>query len=361
MVYALCVTVELTSESMIDRFLDAFEGVHAVSNDPSREPGTLSYEVLRTNDDPKTVVILERFCNQSDHKVTHCSSPAFQAFGKWLRGEAQNDAAEGGRVVAKVSSRHFVSSGKAVDIEGNVVPVPEGIKKFSRVQRVVRHAFPMAASDSAAENADVPPQKFKFQNVTNGVLVFGGARKGSKPDYMEASRVVGETIGKAGRPLVYGGGTVGVMGQVAQAALDAGSEVIGVIPEALFPRELSGECIGNVVVTQDMAERKNIMFAASSTVISLPGGVGTLDELFETITLFQLNYLRHKICLLNTCGFYDPLIALLQSQIDEGFVDSAIFDYIYVHNGKPEDVLESIEKFPLAPAAAPLNWNKKEE
>lgn len=356
MVYAVCVTIELTSESMIDRFLDAFEGLHAVSNDPSRQPGTLSYEIFRANDDPKTIVLIERFCKQSDHKITHFNCEVAQVFGRWLRGDAQNDNAEGGRVVAKVSSRHFVSSGKAVDINGNDVPVPEGIKKFSRVQRVVRTAI----TDDDKKNAS-SPQQFKYQNVTNGVLVFGGARKGNKPEYMEASRIVGETIGKSGRPLVYGGGTVGVMGQVAQAALDAGSQVIGVIPEALFPRELSGECIGNVVVTLDMAERKSIMFAASSTVISLPGGVGTLDELFETITLFQLNYLRHKICLLNTCGFYDPLMTLLQHQVDTGFVDKSIFHYIYLHNGKPEDVLDAIEKFPLAPAAAPLDWSKKEE
>lgn len=355
MVYALCVTVELTSEAMIDRFLDAFEGVHAVSNDPSLEPNTLSYEILRTNDDPKTLCILERFRCQNDHKVVHTSSAAFQAFRAWLNGDAQKDDAEGGRVVAKVSSRHFVSSGKAVDIAGNDVPVPEGIKRFSQVERIVRNKVATAACDPTK------PQTFKYTPVTGGVLVFGGARGGSKPDFLEAAAGVGAAIGKSGRPFVYGGGTVGVMGKAAEAAIANGAQVVGVIPEALFPRELSGNCIGTVVVTQDMSERKNIMFAASSSIIALPGGVGTLDELFEAITLFQLNYLRHKICLMNTCGFYNPLIELLKSQVEFGFVEKTVFDYILVYNGKPEDVLVEMEKFPLSPPAAPLKWKRSEE
>ena len=354
MVYALCVTVELTSESMVDRFLDAFEGVHAVSNDPAMEPNTLSYEILRTCDDPKTLCILERFRSQADHQKCHKLSQAFQAFGEWLRGDAQRDDLEGGRVVASLSSRHFVSSGEAVDINGNQVVVPEGLKNFSKVERVVRERKPPI--DESAKN----PQAFKYQPVQGGVLVFGGARPGSKPDYLEAAAACGAAIGKSGRTFVYGGGTVGVMGKAAQSALDNGGKVVGVIPEALFPRELSGNCIGTVVVTQDMAERKNIMFAASSTVISLAGGVGTLDELFEAITLFQLNALRHKICLMNTCGYYEPLLALLQKQVEEGFVDKTVFDYLYVHNGKPEDVLEGLEKFPLSSAQAPLKWKRDE-
>lgn len=354
MVYALCVTVELTSESMIDRFVDAFEGVHAVSNDPSLEPNTLSYELLRTNDDPKTLCILERFRSQHDHKNVHTSSPAFQAFRSWLGGEAQSDNAEGGRVVAKVSSRHFVNAGKAVDINGNDVPVPEAVKKLSRVERVVRNKEKSAVCDSSK------PETFKYTPVTGGVLVFGGARGGNKPEFLQDAAGVGKAVGESGRPFVYGGGTVGVMGKAAESALANGAQVVGVIPEALFPRELSGNCIGTVVVTQDMSERKNIMFAASSFVISLPGGVGTLDELFEAITLFQLNALRHKICLMNTCGYYDAMIALLKSQVENGFVDKSIFDYFLVYNGKAEDIMKALAEFPLAPPAAPLKWTRDE-
>lgn len=366
MVYALTVVVELTSVAALPRFVAAFEALHTVSNSPNHEPGCLSYELLRANDDPKTVIILERFVDQDAHKTVHRSSGPFQAFSVWLRGEAMRADLEGGPIVAKVTGRHFVSSGECLTTENEKVEISEELVRLSKVERVVRIDVAKAAiapaataAAAAAAPALVDPASFAYKPVCDGVLVFGGARNGAKPEYVEAAEMVGASVGATKRPFIYGAGNVGVMAAAARGAQAAGSKIIGIIPEALFPRELSGDCFGTVVVTQDMNERKRLMFAASSSIICLPGGVGTLDELFEAITLFQLNAIRHKIMLVNVAGFFDPLVALLQRMIAEGFVEEKIFNYIHIYNGNPAEAMAALEAMHLSPPAAALCWKKQ--
>lgn len=366
MVYALTVVIELTSAAQLPRLVAAFAPLHAVSNDPAREPGCMSYELLRANDCEKTVIILERFANQHAHKETHRASRPFQAFSAWLRGEAMRDDLPGGRIVQSVNGRHFVSAGKCTAADGTTaVEIPADILRLSRVERVVRRDVDGAGKplEGAAEGASslVDPASFRYEQITDGVLVFGGARDGARKEYCEVAHNIGVAIGKAGRRVVYGGGTVGVMCKIALAAQANGSpQIIGIIPEALMPRELSGDCIGTVVVTADMNERKRVMFAASSSIICLPGGVGTLDELFEALTLVQLNAIKHKIVLVNACGFFDPVVALLQHQIQEGFVDKSVLDYFILYNGGGADVMDKLEAMPAPKAAAQLDWSKRE-
>lgn len=120
--------------------------------------------------------------------------------------------------------------------------------------------------------------------------------------------------------IVYGGGSVGLMGAMADAALAAGGEVYGVIPQALAARELGHADLTELIVTPDMHTRKATMARLSDAFIALPGGYGTLDELFEIITWSQLGFLHKPIALLNVEGFFDPLVAMIDHATREGFV-----------------------------------------
>jgi uncharacterized protein (TIGR00730 family) len=152
------------------------------------------------------------------------------------------------------------------------------------------------------------------------VCVFTGSRPGNKPDYAAAARELGSAIAAGGGGLVYGGASVGVMREVADAVLGAGGEVIGVIPRALVDREVAHHGLTELRVVDTMHVRKATMAELSDGFIALPGGFGTLDELFEILTWAQLGMHRKPIGLVNVSGFWDPLIALVQHMVDEGFV-----------------------------------------
>lgn len=137
--------------------------------------------------------------------------------------------------------------------------------------------------------------------------------------YREAATVLGAAIGQAGLELVYGGGRVGMMGLVADAALAAGAPVIGVIPTGLHNKEIAHAGVSNLVVVPDMQERKRQLFALSDAVAVLPGGLGTLDEAFEAITLRQLGFLQKPIVLVDTLEYWRPLLALVDRVIASGF------------------------------------------
>lgn len=137
---------------------------------------------------------------------------------------------------------------------------------------------------------------------------------------MESARTLGEAIAARGWRLVYGGGSVGLMGAVASAVFDAGAEVLGVLPQALVSKELAGKTIGELLLVETMHERKVQMAHASDAFVALPGGFGTLDELFEMITYGQLGVHRKPLGLLNVRGYYDPLLAMIDHMLGEGFV-----------------------------------------
>lgn len=151
------------------------------------------------------------------------------------------------------------------------------------------------------------------------LCVFCGSSLPPEPAYREAATALGAAIGRAGAELVYGGGRIGLMGLVADAALAAGAKVIGVIPAGLHNREIAHAGLSDLVVVPDMQERKREMFALSDAVAVLPGGFGTLDEAFEAITLRQLGFFQKPIVLVDTLGYWQPLLALVDRVVASGF------------------------------------------
>jgi uncharacterized protein (TIGR00730 family) len=158
------------------------------------------------------------------------------------------------------------------------------------------------------------------------VCVFCGSRPGNSPAYVQSARELGQGIGAAGWQLVYGGGDVGLMGIVADAALQAGAEVIGVIPQRLLDREVGKRGVTELAVTQTMYERKQRMVERSGAFVVLPGGLGTLDELLEVITLRQLGYHDSPIVIVDIDGYWAPCLELLEKVIETGFADASARD-----------------------------------
>ncbi len=154
------------------------------------------------------------------------------------------------------------------------------------------------------------------------ICVYCGSRHGHLPSYRDAAVALGSAIAARGWRLVYGGGNVGLMGTVADAALAAGGEVIGVIPERLLAREVGHQDLTQLHVVQTMHERKQRMAELADAFIALPGGIGTLEELFEVWTWRHLGYHDQPIGLLNVAGFYDPLLAFLRQAEGAGFIDA---------------------------------------
>ncbi|MFM8247095.1 MAG: TIGR00730 family Rossman fold protein [Burkholderiaceae bacterium] len=155
------------------------------------------------------------------------------------------------------------------------------------------------------------------------LCVYCGSAAGHDPVYAKAARELGLAIAQRGMSLVYGGGHVGLMGIVADAALAAGAKVTGVIPTALMDSEVGHTQLTELRVVKDMHERKALMAELADGFVALPGGIGTLEELFEVMTWLQLGYHRKPVGLLNTQGFYDDLLRMLNKQRDTGFLKPA--------------------------------------
>jgi uncharacterized protein (TIGR00730 family) len=152
------------------------------------------------------------------------------------------------------------------------------------------------------------------------VCVFCGSSPGSRPVYAEAARRMGETLVARGVTLVYGGGRVGLMGEIARAALAAGGRVVGVIPRALLRKELVYEDLTELHVVESMHERKALMAERSEAFIAMPGGYGTLEEFCEVLTWAQLGFHHKAVALLNVAGYFDGLLALFDHAVTEQFV-----------------------------------------
>lgn len=152
------------------------------------------------------------------------------------------------------------------------------------------------------------------------LCVYCGSRSGDDPAFAAAARTVGRVIGERGWRLVYGGGSSGLMGAVADAALAAGAASVGVIPAALMERELGHLGLDELVVVETMHERKRLMAERSDAFLALPGGIGTFEELFEVWTWLQLGYHAKPVGLLNVAGYYDPLLDFLDRSVQRGFV-----------------------------------------
>ncbi|MAZ16304.1 MAG: TIGR00730 family Rossman fold protein [Ahrensia sp.] len=158
------------------------------------------------------------------------------------------------------------------------------------------------------------------------VCVYCGSSPGNDPAYLEAGKTLGRSLGEAGLRLVYGGGTKGIMGAVAQGTMEAGGKVTGIIPRFLMNKEATEKALGQLdelVVTEDMHERKHRMFEESDAFVTLPGGIGTLEEVIEIMTWAQLGQHTKPIVLANINGFWDPLSTLLDHMRDAGFIHTA--------------------------------------
>ncbi|APZ32980.1 Rossman fold protein, TIGR00730 family [Microbacterium aurum] len=162
------------------------------------------------------------------------------------------------------------------------------------------------------------------------VTVFCGSSPGFDPIYVDAAREVGTAIGRAGMNLVYGGGHVGLMGTVADAAVAAGAHVTGVIPRALQAREAVNHNIAELVIVDTMHERKMMMADRADAFLALPGGPGTLEELTEQWTWAQLGIHTKPVGLLNIDGYFDPLLAFVANMRDRGFTHPRYTDMLVV-------------------------------
>lgn len=168
------------------------------------------------------------------------------------------------------------------------------------------------------------------------LAVYCGSRIGNHPDYVQAATAVGHWVGERGGQLVYGGGKNGLMGVVANSALDAGATVIGVIPKALVEKEHSNTRCTELIVVEDMHERKAMMAMRSNAFLAMAGGIGTFEEIIEQWVWAQLDYHRKPLGLLNTRGFYDGLIQFTQHAKAEGFMDAKQMSLLKVGSNVPD-------------------------
>ena len=175
----------------------------------------------------------------------------------------------------------------------------------------------------------------------NSICVFCGSSPGNDPAYAAAAQRLGRTLAERDTTLVYGGGHVGLMGVVADAALEAGGEVIGVMPRSLVDREIGHTGLTKLHVVGSMHERKALMSELSDGFVALPGGNGTLEEFFEVLTWAQLGEHGKPCGLLNVAGYYDPLLAVFDRMVDRAFLKEEHRNLVLVE----EDAKSLLERF----------------
>ncbi|MFW2152472.1 TIGR00730 family Rossman fold protein [Acinetobacter gyllenbergii] len=183
----------------------------------------------------------------------------------------------------------------------------------------------------------------------NSICVFCGSSLGNDPIYQQMAEATGQAIAAQGQTLVYGGGRSGLMGVVANSALQAGGRVIGVIPHALVDRELAHTGLTELHVVNNMHERKTKMAELSDAFVALPGGAGTLEEIFEQWTWSQLGINQKPCAFLNVVGFYDDLLKMLQGSVERGFSQERFVDKLIVAE-QIEDILAAFSAYqPVTP------------
>ena len=166
--------------------------------------------------------------------------------------------------------------------------------------------------------------------IQKSVCVFCGSRPGNDPNFTHDAETLGAGLAAKGLRLVYGAGDVGLMGSVARAAQSAGGDTFGVIPQHLVDWEVGKTDLTTYVVTETMHERKKVMFMNCDAVVVLPGGAGSLDELFEVLTWRQLGLHEKPVFVVNSAGYWKPLMSLLNHVVDSGFADATILSYLTV-------------------------------
>lgn len=183
------------------------------------------------------------------------------------------------------------------------------------------------------------------------ISVFCGSSSGNEEIFVHQAELLGRTIARRGYGIIYGGARVGLMGAVANGAMSEGGEVIGVIPAFLKRKELEHEGLSQIYVVETMHQRKALMNELSDGVVTLPGGFGTMDELFEILTWGQLALHKKPIGLLNVQGYYDPLVVMSQKMIEKGFLKDDYRNLLIVEDNI-DILLNEMEIF------VPLSGNK---
>lgn len=175
------------------------------------------------------------------------------------------------------------------------------------------------------------------------VCVFCGSRSGTNPTFTHHAQALGRGIAEMGWRLVYGAGDVGLMGEVARSCQSAGGSTMGVIPTSLMSREVGKRDLTQLVITEDMHERKKVMFMNSDAIVVLPGGAGTMDEYFEVLTWRQIGIHKKPIFLLSTDGYWQPLTDLMKHIVKNGFAEAVSLGFTQTCP-TPEDLLAALKQ-----------------
>jgi uncharacterized protein (TIGR00730 family) len=173
------------------------------------------------------------------------------------------------------------------------------------------------------------------------ICIYCGSAAGTNPEYVETARRLGTILARRGLGLVYGGGRVGLMGIIADSVLEGGGRVIGVIPEALSSKEIAHDGLTELHVVADMHQRKALMARSADAFLTLPGGIGTFEEFFETLSWAGLRLHQKPMGLLNIAGYFDPLLALLDHAVAERFLRREFLD-LMVMSSDPEAIIDEL-------------------
>jgi uncharacterized protein (TIGR00730 family) len=181
------------------------------------------------------------------------------------------------------------------------------------------------------------------------VCVYCGSKPGLEPQFAQVAQQVGQWIGQHGGQLVYGGGKAGLMGVVAQATLEAQGRVVGIIPKALMEREMAYTQCQELIVVDTMHERKRLMAERSDVFVALPGGIGTLEELFEVWTWRQLGYHDKPIGILNTAGYFNHLLAFLKTSVTQELLSDWQMNLVQIDESPLRLLPDLVQKAGLTP------------
>ncbi len=176
------------------------------------------------------------------------------------------------------------------------------------------------------------------------LCVYCGANPGARPEYIQAARNLGAELVHRNIGLVYGGASVGIMGEIADTVLAHGGEVIGVIPKALVDKEVSHNGLTELIVVKSMHERKAEMADHSDGFIAMPGGLGTMEELFEVLTWAQLGFHDKPCSLFNVASYYDPLIQFIDHAVEEGFI-RPVHRGLVMMESDPKKLIDALESY----------------
>jgi len=191
-----------------------------------------------------------------------------------------------------------------------------------------------------------------MQNSIQNICVFCGSSSGDNDSYANDTRKIAALFLEQNIHVLYGAGSVGLIGILAEEMLNGGGKITGVVPGFLDAREVVRHDLTELVLVKDMAERKTILMERSDAFIALPGGFGTLDELFEVLTAFQLGLMTKPVALLNTNGYFDSVIHFLTNAVKERFLKKEHLQALIIKD-RPEDLLDAIHQFDFK---QPENW-----